>query len=286
MHTSIDIDLLRAFLAVADGGSFTAGARSLNRTQSAVSMQIKRLEDLMGGQLFDRRMRRPKLTRQGEMLASYARRMIALNDETLMRVRNETAYGMVRIGINEDYAVRLLPDLLSRFALTHPNVAIEMEMGFRSSLMDRLGTVFDIVLAIQPDGAGNGEVIRRGRAVWVGSQRHAAQSEEVLPLALHPAECQFRQAALAALDRAKRKWRIAYVSQSLAALEAVVATGAAIMVTNLQTLPKGLVALSARDGLPALPTFETALHRAPRNGSSAVAALARFLGDELKDGSA
>jgi DNA-binding transcriptional LysR family regulator len=248
MYRSIDIDLLRAFLAVMEGGSFTTAARSLNRTQSALSMQIKRLEALLGCPLFDRRPGQPILTRQGELLAGYAQRLIALNDETLTRVGNEPREGIIRIGINEDYAIHMLPGLLARFMLTHSNVAIEMETGFTSLLMNRLGTVFDLVLAVQPDGTGRGEVIRRSRAVWVGSRRHPICDAEVLSLALHPAECQFRQAALAALDREKRKWQLVYISQSLAALESFVSAGAAITVTNARTVPRGLAVLGAREG--------------------------------------
>lgn len=285
VNPDIDIDLLRAFLAVAERASFTAAARLLNRTQSAVSLQVKRLEQTIGGALFTRSARRVELTRRGEALSSYAQRMVALNDEALHALRNEALSGTVRLGIIEDYAVHALPALLARFLAAHPNVTVETETAFTPSLIERLGKSFDLVLTMHPDGSGRGEVLRRERAVFAGSRLHAAHRQPELPLALHPAGCQFRQAALSALDRAKRRWRLAYVSQSLGAIEAAAAAGLAVTVIKAGTMPKGLVALAPADGLPALPAFEIALHRA-RSKNRAVAAMAEHLAAALKDGSA
>lgn len=284
MVTDIDIDLLRAFLAVVDGGSFTASARTLNRTQSAVSMQIKRLEEIAGGRLFERTSRRVALTRRGEALAGYARRMVGLNDEALEMLREEALGGVVRLGAIEDYAVQTLPPILARFMAEHPNVAIEMETGFTPSLLDRLGETFDLVLAMHPSGAGRGEVLRRERAIWAGSRQHPLLERDVLPLALHPAGCQFRQAALASLDRVKRRWRLAYVCQSQGALEAAVSTGLAVTVTKAGTLPSGLSVLGRAEGLPALPSFEIALHRSRSSRNRAAVALADHLSSSLQGG--
>lgn len=286
MTADIDIDLLRGFLGVVDGGSFTAAARALNRTQSAVSMQIKRLEATIGGRLFERSSRRVELTRRGEALAGYARRMVGLNDEALAKLRAETLAGIVRLGTIEDYAVHMLPPILATFLMQYPQVAIEVETGFSPSLIGRLGKAFDLVLATHPRDGAKGEVLRRERAVWVGSRRHAVHDQDVLPLALHPAGCQFRHAALAALDRVKRRWRLAYVCQSLGAIEAAVAAGLAVTVTKAGTLPKGLAVLDQKEGLPGLPAFDIALHRAARSKNRAAVALAEHIAAGLKDGSA
>ncbi len=282
----IDVDLLRAFLAVIDGGSFTAAARALNRTQSAVSMQIKRLEQIAGGPLFERSSRHVELTRRGEELASYARRMVALNDEVLERLRDDVLGGVVRLGVIEDYAVQTLPPILAGFMSAHPKVAIEMETGFSPSLLERLGETFDLVLAMHPRGSGRGEVVRAEQAVWAGSRQHSAHVASILPLALHPPGCQFRQAALTSLDRAKRRWRLAYVCQSHSALEAVVHTGLAITVTKAGTLPKGLSVFGSAEGFPPLPSFEVAVHRARGNKNRTLTALADYLVASLKDGTA
>jgi DNA-binding transcriptional LysR family regulator len=286
MAADIDIDLLRAFLAVADGASFTAAARALNRTQSAVSMQIKRLEEIAGGKLFERTSRRVAPTRRGEALDGYARRMVGLNDEALRTLRQDVLGGVVKLGVIEDYAVHALPPILAGFMAAHPNVAVEMETGFTPVLLERLGESFDLVLAMHPDGAGRGEVIRRERAVWAGSRRHPLHALDVLPLALHPTGCQFRHAALTSLDRAKRRWRLAYVCQSHGALEAAVLTGLALTVTKAGTLPAGLSILGRAEDLPALPTFEIAMHRARRSRNRAAGVLGDHIVASLRDGSA
>lgn len=286
MNTNIDIDLLRAFLTVADSGSFTAAARSLNRTQSAISMQIKRLEDNVGSVLFERNSRNVVLTRPGESLFTYARRMVALNDEMLGKLRGQSLAGTVRLGAIEDYAAHALPPILASFMSAHPNVAFEMETGLTSPLLAGLGERFDLVLAQHPKGSGRGERLRCERAVWAGSRQHAVHEQPILPLALHPAGCQFRQAALTALDKAKRPWRLSYVSPSLSALAGAAVAGLAVIVSKGRTVPRGLVVLDQDDGMPALPSFEIALHRAPRSKNQAVVALADHLADALKDGSA
>lgn len=277
MGNDIDIALLRAFLAIAEGDSFTAASRRLNLTQSAVSMQIKRLEEIAGGVLFDRASRKVSLSLRGELLRSHARRLVALNDEALAHLRDDGFTALVRVGAIEDYAVYALPAILADFMAAHPQVAVEVETGFTPALLDRLGEEFDIVLAMHPAGAGRGEVVRRERAVWLGSREHACHVQTVLPLALHQAGCQFRGAALTALDHARRRWRLAYVSQSMGAIDAAVAAGLAITVGKAGVHAHGLAMLGEAEGLPPLPWFEIALHRAPRRHNACASALGDLL---------
>jgi len=277
MGNDIDIALLRAFLAVAEGGGFTAAARRLSLTQSAVSMQIKRLEEVAGGALFERNSRNVILNQRGELLRSYARSMVALNDETLAQMRDESFTGLVRVGVIEDYAVHALPGILASFRVTHPSVAVEVETGFTPALLNRLGHDFDLVLAMHPVGAGRGEVVRRERAVWQGARRHACHQESVIPLALHPSGCQLRAAALTALDHARRRWRLVYISQSLGAIDGAVAAGLAVTIGKAGFQAQGVDQLSEADGLPALPSFEIALHRAARRKLAGADAFAELL---------
>lgn len=277
MGNDIDIALLRAFLAIAEGGSFTAASRRLSLTQSAVSMQIKRLEEIAGGALFERNSRNVILNRRGELMHSHARRMVALNDEMLAHMRDDSFTGLVRVGAIEDYAVHALPVILAEFMAAHPTVAVEVETGFTSSLLHRLGDEFDMVLGMHPAGAARGQLIRREQAVWLGSRRHGCHAQATLPLALHPAGCQFRAAALSALDHAKRRWRLAYLSQSLGAIDGAVMAGLAITVGKAGLQAKELDVFTEADGLPPLPSFETALHRAARQQSPGANALAELL---------
>lgn len=277
MDNNIDVALLRAFLAVAEGGSFTVASRRLNLTQSAVSMQIRRLEELVGGALFERNSRNVGLNLRGESLLSHARRMIALNDETLAHMRGQPLAGRVRIGAIEDYAVHAIPAILAQFMAQHPNMVVEVETGFTPALLERLGDEFDMVLAMHPAGAARGEVVRLERAVWLGSRRHGCHAQAVLPLALHQPGCQFRAAALTALDHAARRWRLAYISQSLGAIDGAVAAGLAITVGKAGLQAAGVDILTEADGLPALPSFEIALHRAPLRANAGANALAELL---------
>ena len=281
MDKNIEISLLRSFLALAEYCSFTVAARSVSCTQAALSMQIKRLEEIAGGVLFERTSRQVTLTRRGELLRSHAWRMVALNDEALAQLYDDKFTGLVRVGAIEDFAVHVLPPILSKFMNNHPEIAIEVETGFTTDLLGRLGRDFDLVLAMHPTGSGKGEMIRRERAVWIGSRQFARHKQTVIPLALHPAGCQFRQAALAALDNAKRRWRLTYISQSLGAIEGASMSGLAITVGKAGALPNGLDILGHAEGLPDLPFFEIALHRASRCNTPGVGALAEHLKEAL-----
>ncbi len=278
---SLDPDLLKAFVAVADHRSFTRAATKLNRTQSAVSMQIKRLEERLGVELFRRSTVQVDLSAAGEGLLGYARRILILNEEAVGRLREHRVEGVVRLGVMDDYGTAVVPPLLAGFVGGHPRVQVEMETGLTASMVERVGEAFDLVIAMHPEGpgdgsSGGGELLRRERAVWAASPSHPVEEQDPLPVALYPPGCLFRRWAMAALDAARRPWRLAFVSHSLAAVEAVAAQGLAVTVVKAGTFPPRLRALTERDGMPPLPAAEIRLHRAP-NLSRAAA----LLGDHL-----
>ncbi|MEO8319621.1 MAG: LysR substrate-binding domain-containing protein [Bradyrhizobium sp.] len=272
----LDPDLLKAFVAVADQRSFTRAAAMLNRTQSAVSMQIKRLEDRLGVELFARSKVNVDLSSAGEGLLGYARRILLLNDEAVGRLRAHKVEGVVRFGVMDDYGSLVVPPLLSRFVSGYPRINVEMETGLTATMADRLGSAFDLVIAMHPEGRGGGEFLRREQAVWAASASHPVEAMDPLPVALYPQGCLFRQWAMEALDHAKRPWRLAFVSHSLAAVEAIAAQGLAVTVVKSGTFPSKLRALSTRDGMPRLPAADIRLHRAS-NLSRAASLLADHL---------
>lgn len=280
---ALDLDLLRAFLAVAENGGFTAAARLLNRTQSAISMQIRRLEETAGAVLFDRGRRTVRITRDGEALLGYARRMIALNDEALATVKRGQVEGAVRLGCMDDYATRVLPALLAQFAADHPQVAVEVHTGLTSELLKHLGSRFDLVLAMHAAGEGGGTPLRRERPVWATSRVSDAADRDPLPLALYPQGCMFRQWAMQSLDAGARRWTIAYMSPSLGAVEAAVASGLAVSVFKSGTVARSLRILTPRDGFRRLPNVDIALHRAPSRNRAA-SRLGDVLTEQLRDG--
>ncbi len=279
---SLDPDLLMAFVAVAEQRSFTRAAVLLNRTQSAVSMQIKRLEDRLGVELFNRTKANVDLSSAGEGLLGYARRILSLNEEAVGRLAERKIEGVVRLGVMDDYGTCIVPPLLASFLTGYPRIRVEMETGLTFSMPARLGEAYDLVIAMHPEGRGEGEFMRREQAVWASSASHAVEQQEPLPVALYPQGCLFRKWAIEALDAAKRPWRLAFVSHSLAAVESVVAQGLAVTVVKTGTFPSRLRPLSEHDGMPRLPAADICLHRAA-NLSPAGALLADHLRTNIRD---
>jgi DNA-binding transcriptional LysR family regulator len=277
----LDPDLLQAFVAVAEHRSFTRAASALNRTQSAVSMQVKRLEERLQAELFHRSKTNVDLSAAGEGLLGYARRILSLNEEAVGRVRAHGMEGRVRLGVMDDYGTMIVPPLLAGFVALYPLVHVEMETGLTSTMPDRLGGAYDLVIAMHPEGPGEGELLRTEQAVWAASAEHRVEQTDPLPVALYPQGCLFRSWAMQALDQAQRPWRLAFVSHSLSAIEAIAAQGLAVTVVKSGTFPPTLRRLSERDGLPRLPRAEIRLHRAP-NLTRAAALLADHLVTALR----
>lgn len=279
---SLDLDLLQAFVAVADQRSFTRAASALNRTQSAVSTQVRRLEDRLSTELFHRTTARVELSPTGEGLLGYARRMLDLNEEALGRLRQHKVEGVVRLGVMDDYGVLFVPSLLARFAAAYPLVQVEMETGLTGPMIERLGRDLDLVVAMHPVGTGGGVLLRREQAIWAAGFHHRPEALDTLPLALYPSGCLFRRWATEALDAAGRSWRLAFVGQGLAAVAAVAAEGLALTVVKAGTLPRNLRAVAASDGLPDLPEADIRLHRA-QTPSAAAALLGVHLATGLSE---
>jgi DNA-binding transcriptional LysR family regulator len=274
---ALDPELLKAFVAVADQRSFTRAASQLGRTQSAISMQIRRLEDRLGTELFHRTKAHVELSGAGEGLLGYARRILALNDEAVARLREHKVEGVVRLGVMDDYGAAILPPLLAGFMAGYPLIQVQMETGLTSTMPGRLGEAFDLVIAMHPSGSGEGEFLRHEQAVWAASPHHPVETLDPLPVALFPQGCLFRKWAMEALDKAKRRWRLAFVSHGPAAAEAIAAEGLAVTVVKAGTFPVRLRALTERDGLPPLPAADICLHRAARLSRAAT-----LLGDHLR----
>jgi DNA-binding transcriptional LysR family regulator len=258
----LDLDLVKAFLTVADQRSFTHAASALNLTQSAVSMQIKRLEERIGVPLFHRTGSGVRLSLAGEGFIGSARRMLALNDEAVGRLYAHKVEGRVRLGVMEDYGTFIVPPLLASFVSGYPHIRIEMETGLTYCMPDQLGERYDIVVAMHAEGEGGGALLRREQAVWAASPSHAIEEQTPLPVALHPQGCLFRTWAMEALDLAKRPWRLAFVSHSLPATESIAAQGLAVTVAKASTFPAKLRSLTEKDGMPRLPTADIRMHRA------------------------
>ncbi len=253
----IDTALLRTLTVVAETRHFTRAAEKLNCVQSAVSMQIKRLEDIMQVRLFERTNRRVELTRDGEIALRYARRVLRLTDETLAELGHEGVSGRVRLATT-DMAIRFVPAVLERFARAHPLVEIELLcMASRGALEALEGGDADLAFVTQRCGRSGGRLVKTTPLVWVGAHDSDIADVRPLPVALFGPECIYRDAAIAALEEHGIAYRRAYESPSRAGLECAVKSGLALSVLPVENLGAELRDVSA--GLPPLPEMKNYL---------------------------
>ena len=282
MAAMLDLDQLRTFIAIVEAGSFTRAAEVVFKTQSAVSMQMRRLEERIGKPIFARDGRAARLTEEGERLLGYARRLVRLNDETVAAFDDTELSGAVRLGIPDDYADRFLPEVLARFTRSNPRVEVSVVCEQSGDLI-RQTRSGDLDLAIVTNcGDGNVDIVRREPLLWVVSQFHGAEIPDVLPLALFKPPCMWRAAATEALTAAGRKYRVLYQSSNSTAIAAAVTAGLAVTVTAESALRPGMRVLGEADGFPRLPMCEIGIARSwNRPASAIVDALAEHIVSSL-----
>jgi DNA-binding transcriptional LysR family regulator len=264
LPTTLDMDLLRSFVTIAETNSFTRAADRLYRTQSTVSLQIKRLEEQLRCPLFDRTSRSVRLTPQGEILLDYARQLLRLNDELVARMLEPDLDGKVRLGTPEDFATAHLPGVLADFARAHPRVALEVTCDLTLNLHERFrGGEFDLALVKrEPQAAVEGVAVWREPLVWATANPSLLDTAGPLPLIVSPNPCVYRKRATSALDEQQRLWRIAYTSPSLAGTQAAVLAGLGVTVLPRAMVRAGMTVLGESSGLPQLADTEIALLRA------------------------
>jgi DNA-binding transcriptional LysR family regulator len=269
----LDLDVLRTLVLAVDLGGFAHAARRVGRTQSAVSLQMRRLEDSAGQLLFTRAGRSFALTPAGEQVLGYARRLLAINDEAVAAVRGTRLACPVRLGVLADFAETWLPPVLARFARSHPTARLEVQVDRRIALLDALdrgrldlALVFD---AERPSGTRLGEL----PMAWIAPRGSPWPPGGSLPLVLFEAPCVFRTAALGALDRAGIPWHVAFTSQSLAGIWAAVDAGLGVTVRTAAGVPRALAVLPPSARLPALGSTTLWLLDASDPGSPLVGEL-------------
>lgn len=234
----------------------------MNLTQSAVSLHVKRLEDQVGSRLIVRKARGVRLTEQGEILLSYARRILALYKEAERRLGGDSS-GVIRIGVPEYFDLHTLSSLLRQFSARYPAFRLHIELGIGpdiSALVDE--GELDLAIASNEIREGDGVPLCRERRVWAAGRAMQLDPEEPAPLALYPPYCGWRQLALEELDRAGRAWTLAIQSAGTAGILAALEASLAISVFPAFRLPNTLKSLGAAEALPALPDFEFVLRRA------------------------
>jgi len=288
-HDPIDPQLLITLVAIADSGSFSGAAGRIGRTESAVSMQMKRLEELVGDPpLFKRDGRRRLLASRGEALLAHARRFVELHEETRAMLKMTSLVGTVRLGAPEDYVSSLLPNALDRFASQYANVEVQVTCE-PSDALSRLVADRRIDLAIVTRGSSGSDAqfLRSEPMVWVTSMHHAIHQESTVPLALFQPGCVGRALVIEALREYGRSYRIAFSSPSVAGLLTVVRAGLAVAALAKCSVPDDMRIITPEDGFPSLPFLDICLLQSNGTYSApAVKALAAEIRADLGVGAA
>ena len=274
----LDSELLRTFLATADTGSFTEAAKRIYRSQSAVSLQIKRLEHLLEQPVFLRERRGVTLTPAGENLRAVAQRVVGLLDDALAELKRNSVEGTLRIAIPDEFGERTLPRVLSRFSRVHPNVKLQVQCGLSSGFRAAFERgEFDIVVFdtdAKPDGS---ILLRRQRRCWMRSRDHPVHRLDPLPVALFDRACWWSDRAIAALEQAGKNYRVVFSSESVAGVLAAVEAGIAVSVLGTEASSDRLTEVSDEDGLPSMPDSMLVMSYRPSIDSSVIETMSEAL---------
>lgn len=260
---ALDSDLLRTFVAVSETGNFTQAAELVGRTQSAVSMQMKRLEETVGARLFERGSRGVALTRQGSDLLGNARRIVALLDETAAALKAPPLGGPVRIGLPEEYGSSVLARALGGFAKRHPGVEVTVCYGHSSAHLDSLArNALDLAVVFDARPTPQGEVMMTDPTVWVTSDRHGVHTRTPLPVALYTQPSWCMDLAVESLRRGRIAYRVAYTSDTSGGLKIAAASGLAVAPISRSNIPADCRELTAADGFGEIDSSRVVMHRA------------------------
>lgn len=273
MARNLDLTALRAFVTVAETGGVTRAAGLLNLTQSAVSMQIKRLEEGLGRDFFSRAARKLTLTSEGEQLLGYARRMLALNDEALSRMTGSVYEGEIRLGVPHDIVYPQMPFILKALAREYPRMRINLASSFTRILKEAFGRgEYDMILTTENAPGPEAEVLAERDLVWVGAPDGTAWQNRPLRLGFKDT-CFFRPIAQDALDRAGIPWEMGFDGECEQVIEATVAADLAVSARLRGAFPDGSAVIEAGNALPPLGTLKVCLYDAGQQKGEVAAAL-------------
>jgi DNA-binding transcriptional LysR family regulator len=275
MRPTLDSDLLRTFVAIVDTGNFTKAAERAGRTQSAVSMQMKKLEAAVGNTLFERGSRGVVLTRRGGELVANARRIVSLLDEAAASLAAPQLGGPVRIGIPEEYGHAILSRALSAFSKRHAKVEVTVRYAHSGAQIEAVETgELDLAVVFEWQGHSGGEVLMHDPTVWVTSTLHNMHEERPVPIALYNREGWCRDFAIKSLEERGLAYRVAYTSDTNGGLKLAVTSGLAIAPISRSNIPAGCRELSAADGFGTIDSSNVVMRRSATAGSEAIDGMA------------
>lgn len=280
---SLELDGLRAFIAVTEKGGFTAASATLRRSQSAVSLKIRKLEETIGKPLFIRNSHKTILTPAGDLLLGYARRLVQDSDAALAHLRAPDATGTIRLGLGELFVPNHLPWVLARFKCAYPKVKLEVRVGLSADmLMDLRAGALDLVVTNREDDQQMGRVIWTEPLLWVAAKDFNMPKAGPIPLVTLPPQCHYRHMALEALRKIGRTGEVVYVCTSLAGVEAALVVGSGIAIMGQSLLRHNPALRDIGQELPTLPPCEIAAFGGVNSKETAHGMLLSFIEDSLK----
>jgi DNA-binding transcriptional LysR family regulator len=284
MGRNLDLTALRSFVAVADRGGVTRAAGALNLTQSAVSMQLKRLEEALDVSLLDRTGRGVSLTSSGEQLLSYARRMLAMNDEVVDRLTAHDYGGEIKIGVPHDIVYPYVPEILRRFNAAFPRVRVNLVSSYSRQLLDEFARGEYALILTTEQGHGEGaEVLSEMALTWIGAQGGTCWRQRPLRFS-SGRQCMFRAAGIRAMERCAISWEMAVESDSDRTIEATVRADLAVSLMLEGTEPPFLERIAHNGALPELPTYSINLYVSDLTRGRAEDALVELVRDSYRGG--
>lgn len=265
---NLDLDLLRTFVAVADLNTFAAAAAAVCRTQSAVSQQMQRLEQLVGKELFARHGRNKLLTEHGIQLLGYARKILRFNDEACMALMFSNLQGVLTLGASDESADTILPFLLNRISSVYPKLALDVSVKRNAFMVEMLNAhEVDLVVTTHRPGQFDCLTLRTSPTHWYCAAEYVLQKGEAIPLVLLDDPSPFRGMVISTLNEANIPWRLAYVASTLPAVRAAVKAGLGVTARPVEMMSPDLRVLGQSDGLPALPDTEYLLCHNPASNN-------------------
>ena len=277
---NLPMDLLRAFVSVSQLRSFTKAGELIGRSQPAVTLKIKRLEELVDQKLFLRGGKSLELSDSGIALYNYAKQILTLNDLAISQISKSTVHGKIRLGIPSEFATVLLPKIISRFAKAYPNVALEVNCELSKYLLTRAGREsHDLILVLaDQDTDLDGDLVKTDELVWVSSKKFNRTKKDAIPLIVASEGCIYRHTAMTGLSNASLSWKIVYTNPDLTGIQYAIQEGLGVTVLSRSIVPENLHILSASAGLPSLDRVSiNIICNEQRSNDEAIELLKEFL---------
>ena len=277
---NLPMDLLRAFVSVSQLRSFTKAGELLGRSQPAVTLKIKRLEELVDQKLFLRGRKSLELSDSGIALYNYAKQILTLNDLAISQISKSTVHGKIRLGIPSEFATVLLPKIISRFAKAYPNVALEVNCELSKYLLTRAGREsHDLILVLADQDTNlDGDLVKTDELVWVSSKKFNRTKKDAVPLIVASEGCIYRHTAMTGLSNASLSWKIVYTNPDLTGIQYAIQEGLGVTVLSRSIVPENLHILSASAGLPSLDRVSiNIICNEQRSNDEAIVLLKEFL---------